>query len=596
MSGSTKHSLRPCAFARILFTNSFLCIISLAALFFSCKTRPIPAIVEEIVPINDYSAFPKGAVFSGKMSNGNTIYLIRENENAANMEGFCFIDKNLAVAELIHFSADSVGKTTFFYKNNQYFGKMGVNATSKEIKLTIPEILSFEIVPQTVDLVCIDTISEKPQCLEFFKDVVFDNTKIITNQEYGKAMGYYVSRPFNPASGDNTMAKEAATIIYERWKGKLGLGKMKKEMRSLKLDIYSPKNNTNKLPLLLFIHGGAFLFGDKKNDLQKVITESLVNKGFIVASINYRMGSLLSIGESINETFHLNIQDTRAALRFLINHKDVKIDEKQVYLAGSSAGGIIALTTAFTDHSEVSASIKKKLGGLDDSGNSLKADYDIAGVISMWGAVSDLKIVNQSIPTLLFHGTEDKMVPCGKGMPFQNFLQNIDKITLELFKYKITDLTSEIFSLYGSCSIFEHSKKQRFPVKYVPFVGYGHDVHFNKEDGSFNEENAKIICNEIGDFLFENVSKHYFNYELKGNLKVDGNATAPVYSLRGIGNDTSVQWQVEGGFITDKTHDSIRVVWYNIHETGTITACITNENGFLCKKTVQIKIKRIFEP
>jgi len=585
MNEVTKQTLRLCAF--------FLVLCAIATLFLSCKNRNTSYLNEiEIVHINDYSVFPKGAILSGEMNSGSTFYLIREDTAANKMEGFCFIDNNQAVVDKISFYADSTGKTTFYHNNSSYSGKMAVNTASEKIWLRLNEIVPLKIISQTIDLNYFGEIPEKKDCFEFFKENIFEEITTFPDLEYGTTKAYYVSKPFNPASEDNTMAIEAATIIYERCKGKLGLGKMKKEMRSLKLDIYSPKNNTNKLPLLLFIHGGAFLFGDKKinNELQETIMNHLVRKGFIVASINYRMGSLLSIGESINETFHLNIQDTRAALRFLMNNKDVKIDEKQVYLAGSSAGGIIALTTTFMDHSEVSATIKKKLGGLDDSGNSLKADYSIAGVISMWGAVSDLKIVNRPIPTLLFHGTEDKMVPCGKGMPFQNFLQNIDKITLELFKYKITDLTSEIFSLYGSCSIFEHSKKQNYPVKYVQFEGYGHDVHYNKETKSLNKENVNKICNHIGDFLFENVSKHYFNYELHGNTNVNNSEPAPVYCLKGNIGNISVQWYVEGGFITDNNNDYIRVIWYSSCETGTITACITSENGATCKKELKIRI------
>ena len=570
----------------------FCTLCAIAILLLSCKTRKIPVTSEESVLLNNYSGLPKNAIFYGKMNNGNSLYLIRQNENSTKMEGFCFVDKGLAIAELLLFSADSTGKTTFFYDNNHYLGKMVVNPKEKELQLTFPEIQSLKIDTQTIGLIYRDTIPEEVHCLEFFKDFVFDDTKVSTNIEYGKAIGYYTSRRFDPASEDGKMAKDAATIIYERWKGRLGFGDMKKEMRSLKMDIYSPKNNkNNKLPLFLFVHGGAFLFGDKKNDLQQAITNHLVRKGFVVASINYRMGSLLSTGEAINETFHLNVQDTRAALRFLINNKEVKIDENQIYLAGSSAGGIIALTTTFTDNSEVSASVKKKLGGLDDSGNDLKADIKIAGVVSMWGAVTDLKIVNSPIPTLLFHGTEDKMVPCGRGMPFQNFLENIDKKTKELFNIKITDITSEIFSLYGSCSIYEHSKKQKYPVKYVPFVGYGHDVHFNRENGSFNNENATIICNEIGDFMFENVSKYYFNYTLTGIENIEKQGIAPVYFLRGEVKNALVQWHVEGGFITDKTNDSIRVIWFDTYETGTVTACITNENGISCKKTLTIAIK-----
>ncbi len=47
----------------------------------------------------------------------------------------------------------------------------------------------------------------------------------------------------------------------------------------LYMDLYFPKGDTlKKRPLLVYVHGGAFLFGDKENNLQKTITGDLVKK------------------------------------------------------------------------------------------------------------------------------------------------------------------------------------------------------------------------------------------------------------------------------------------------------------------------------
>jgi len=98
-----------------------------------------------------------------------------------------------------------------------------------------------------------------------------------------------------------------------------------------------------------------------------------------------------------------------------------------------------------------------------------------------------------------------------------------------------------------------------------------------------------VICDETGNFLFDKVSKQYFDYHLSGNANVRKHDSTPVYKLNND-NNVSVQWRVDGGFITQQNNESIRVIWYSSHKTGTITACITNENGVSCKKEMQVRI------
>src|SRR5206468_9890794 len=73
-------------------------------------------------------------------------------------------------------------------------------------------------------------------------------------------------------------------IIYGRkkdWKGK---------MEDLKLDIYKPSNadNEKKFPLIVYMHGGGFFTGDKSAEYDRCLM--LADSGFVVASINYRLG------------------------------------------------------------------------------------------------------------------------------------------------------------------------------------------------------------------------------------------------------------------------------------------------------------------
>src|SRR5687767_4630516 len=52
------------------------------------------------------------------------------------------------------------------------------------------------------------------------------------------------------------------------------------------LDVYMPKKGSNS-PVLIWVHGGAFAYGDKEYVQEKA--EYFTNKGYVFISINYRL-------------------------------------------------------------------------------------------------------------------------------------------------------------------------------------------------------------------------------------------------------------------------------------------------------------------
>ena len=547
----------------------------MATLFSSCGIKNI------FTRGYDYALFPRGTVLTGKTKEGKALYLIRM--DATKMEGICLIDDHQAVADVVSFTVDSMGATAFFCGDERHAGKIRVKKLAKAIVLTVPEMGALGCMKQKIRLSPHGRVPEKPTCLERYKDPVFENIVVEKNVQFGSAFGYYTSKPSDYLSKDDYSAwfKEmfSTSMQYNGFQFKRD-----QEDLPLLLDIYQPQNdNIKKRPLLLFIHGGAFFFGDKENTIQQVITNEVVKKGFVLASINYRLGTSISVG-AIERTIYREVQDARAALRYLIHHKDLYgIDPEQIYLAGSSAGGIVALTTSFMEPHEVFSSadrgflrLREDLGGLDDSGNDLVADIKVRGVISMWGGVTDLKIIDNHIPTLLFHGTADNVVPCDEGLPFKDAMGG--------FLHRVLTWFGKV---YGSEPIYKRLQTLNVPVKYVPFEGGGHDPCI-EPDNTLNE-GMDVIRQELSDFLYDNVSQHYFGYWLTGYTSVRKETLAPVYKVDNLGNAT-VQWHVTGGFITHQTNDSIRVIWYNTNNTGVITACITDDQGISSKKELEVMI------
>jgi acetyl esterase/lipase len=106
--------------------------------------------------------------------------------------------------------------------------------------------------------------------------------------------------------------------------------------KKLLLDIYVPKvqsTETHPLPLIVWIHGGAWQAGSKNNCPALRMTQ----QGYVVASISYRLSQ-----EAI---FPAQIEDCKAAIRWLRKHAaEYKIDPKRIGVWGSSAGGhLVAL-------------------------------------------------------------------------------------------------------------------------------------------------------------------------------------------------------------------------------------------------------------
>ena len=111
------------------------------------------------------------------------------------------------------------------------------------------------------------------------------------------------------------------------------------------LDIWLAKSE-NETPLLIFIHGGGFVGGNKesayrKNNIKRFL--KLLENNISFATINYRfMNNDDGILSSLN--------DAKMALQFLrYNNKKFNINKTKIGLMGSSAGATSSLWIGFSD-------------------------------------------------------------------------------------------------------------------------------------------------------------------------------------------------------------------------------------------------------
>ncbi|MEP6733935.1 MAG: alpha/beta hydrolase [Chryseolinea sp.] len=123
------------------------------------------------------------------------------------------------------------------------------------------------------------------------------------------------------------------------------------------LDIYVPANAKGDVPLVIWIHGGAWMMNDKYADMgyMKNTVKGFLEKGYALASIDYR--------HSTTAIFPAQIQDCNAAVEFLYNNAaKYKLNKNKFALIGFSAGGHLASLLALSLNNDVAAfyAVKKK--------------------------------------------------------------------------------------------------------------------------------------------------------------------------------------------------------------------------------------------
>jgi poly(3-hydroxybutyrate) depolymerase len=199
----------------------------------------------------------------------------------------------------------------------------------------------------------------------------------------------------------------------------------KGDSTTLYLDVYNPKGDTvlNR-PLVILAHGGSFVQGNRKATDISTLCTRLAEMGYVVASIQYRLGVGIGGGTTLEQEFEKAVwratQDGRAAVRYfnksIENGNPFHIDPNMFYAGGISAGGVLALHLAFLDTpSELALTQIDTLihGGIE--GNSGNPGYSskVKGVVSLCGALSKVQYMNNNTNITLcnMHGTNDATVP-----------------------------------------------------------------------------------------------------------------------------------------------------------------------------------------
>tara|TARA_B100000029_G_C17588272_1_gene961769 strand:+ start:731 stop:1879 length:1149 start_codon:yes stop_codon:yes gene_type:complete len=195
----------------------------------------------------------------------------------------------------------------------------------------------------------------------------------------------------------------------------------------LHMDLYQPVGDAmDDRPVIIFSHSGAFFTGSKNAQDMVALCEAAAKRGYVAISMEYRLGLNILSSYSGERAVYRGVQDGSAIIRYLREyHDDFNIDYEKIFFWGSSAGSFIGLHLSYIEESERPISTygtdsDPDLGCFDCEGNNYIHSSKPAALISTWGAISDLEYIDEYeyVPTALFHGTSDIIVPYDEGFPF----------------------------------------------------------------------------------------------------------------------------------------------------------------------------------
>ncbi len=247
--------------------------------------------------------------------------------------------------------------------------------------------------------------------------------------------------------------------------------------RSLKLDIYHQKNLTEAAPVLVFIHGGGWRKGDKVD--YRCYLVDFAQRGYVTATLSYRF--------SQEAPFPAAVNDVKCAIRWLKTHaNEYFINPEKVAVIGGSAGGHLAMMIGYSSDvpeldgecvdSTVNSRVQAVVNLYGPSDLTTDRSIETPSVKTFIGkpadeALEDYKkaspityLTEDDPPTLIFHGTLDKLVP----------VEQSDKLKAKLDKVGIS---AEYHKLKGWPHTMDMSLKvneycqyymNKFFEKYVP--------------------------------------------------------------------------------------------------------------------------------
>lgn len=223
-----------------------------------------------------------------------------------------------------------------------------------------------------------------------------------------------------------------------------------RDTTQLYLDFYTPENVNDSTICVVYVFGGGFIGGHRDGKFEKAYFKQLVDEGFQVAAIDYRLGlkGVKGLGvtnsKPLEDAINMATEDAISAIAYLLEHaQELKVNKDWIMMVGSSAG---AITSLHVDYAMCNGLL---------NANILPDSFRLAGVVSYAGAIylskGQVEYYRTPAPTMMFHGMADGLVAYDK---------------LKFFN----------IGFYGTNSLVKRFEKFGYPYFARRFKDYGHSI------------------------------------------------------------------------------------------------------------------------
>ena len=247
------------------------------------------------------------------------------------------------------------------------------------------------------------------------------------------------------AAAQNGVLEPDGTYMYER-----------RDTCDLFMDVYNPAKGSEttfmgkEKPAIIFMFGGGFIRGTRDDRSYNSWFRMLTERGYRVISIDYRLGlkgsSKVGIAQVnvLDAAIHMAVEDLFSATNFIIDNADqLGIKTDNIVISGSSAGAISVMQAEY------------EIANRTSWASVLPEGFNYVGVMSFSGAIlsrkGPVRYETEPCPTLMLHGTADKLVPYRQ---------------IALFN----------LGFYGGGKLVKRFQKFGYDYNMFHFMDYGHEI------------------------------------------------------------------------------------------------------------------------
>jgi len=251
----------------------------------------------------------------------------------------------------------------------------------------------------------------------------------------------------------------------------------------LHFDLSYPLYGEAPYPLVMYVHGGSWREGDKRGGAGMAFKDSLLDAGFAIASINYRL--------SPEVIFPTHIKDVKCAVRFFrANASQLGIDQDRIAaLVGSAAGAHLLSLLGLTANHDL----------WEDSGCYPNISSEVATVVDLFGPTDLCEMTHLSYQDAFVDVFGDAIQSEEQMWVYSPLAYVTQNAPPFLIMHGNAD---QVVALHHSERLYQALQAVDVPAKLIVVHGGGHFLNlFNQRASPSKAELTKSLLSFLAEYL-----------------------------------------------------------------------------------------------